>query len=410
MTKLFERGIKAIEALPAARQDVAGALLLELAGRASLEYALTPEQVEDVRLAVAEADRGDIAPDAEPEWLSAEQSNSSMILGRSAVLKLLRQIQPGVHPDAEMVRYLTANGFANTPAILGEVRLEQGEDSSLLMLLQRFVWNQGDGWNWTLGMLERLATEADDSFANYDNFAGNLGRRLAEMHTVLAGPSDDPAFAPERMTLADADALSGRVEGQLDKALGLLGRATLEEDDTQAYAAWLQENRQRVMDRVRSVARAAEGRERTRIHGDLHLGQVLVTGSDVMIIDFEGEPARPLAERRAKDLPLRDVAGVLRSFDYAAAVGERNRPAASETEQDRTRERYAALRESAVSAFLRGYRGKEGAESEPLLDLFLLEKAAYEVAYEAANRPDWIDVPVAGLARAARQLLEGGTS
>jgi maltose alpha-D-glucosyltransferase/alpha-amylase len=352
----------------------------------------------------------DIAPEAEPEWLSAEQSNSSMILGRSAVLKLLRQIQPGIHPDAEMVRYLTSNGFENTPAILGEVRLEQGEDSSLLMLLQRFVWNQGDGWNWTLGMLERLATDADDSFANYDNFAGNLGRRLAEMHTVLAGPTDDPAFAPERMTLADADALSGRIEGQLDKALGLLSRARLEDDETQAHAAWLQQNRQRVMGRIRSVARSAEDRERTRIHGDLHLGQVLVTGSDVMIIDFEGEPARPLAERRAKDLPLRDVAGVLRSFDYAAAVGERNRPAASETEQDRTRERYAALRDSAVSAFLRGYRGEESAGGDPLLDLFLLEKAAYEVAYEAANRPDWIDVPVAGLVRAARELLEGGTS
>jgi len=352
----------------------------------------------------------DIASDAEPEWLSAEQSNSSMILGRSAVLKLLRQVQPGVHPDAEMVRYLTLNGFANTPAILGEVWLEQGEERRLLMLLQRFVWNQGDGWNWTLGMLERLATDADESFANYDNFASNLGHRLAEMHAVLAGPSDDPAFAPERMSLTEADALSGRIEGQFDKALGLLGRATLEDEDTQAHAVWLQQNRQRVMDRIRSVSRSAEGRERTRIHGDLHLGQVLVTGSDVMIIDFEGEPTRPLAERRAKDLPLRDVAGVLRSFDYAAAVGERNRPAASETEQDRTRERYAALRESAVTAFLRGYRGEESTQGEPLLDLFLLEKAAYEVAYEAANRPDWIDVPVAGLARTARQLLEGGPS
>jgi len=217
-------------------------------------------------------------------------------------------------------------------------------------------------------------------------------------------PTDDAAFAPEPITLADADALSGRIEGQLDKALGLLRSASLD-DETGTHAAFLQQNRQRVMDRIRSVARGAEGRTRTRIHGDLHLGQVLVTGSDVMIIDFEGEPAKPLAERRGKDVPLRDVAGVLRSFDYAAAVGQQNLPAASEADVARAHERYAGFRDSAVRAFLHGYTGEEDGGVEPLLDLFILEKAAYEVAYEAANRPDWIGVPVAGLARAAERLL-----
>lgn len=349
----------------------------------------------------------DIEPDADPEWLSAEQSNSSMMLGQRAVLKLLRKIEPGIHPDAEMVRYLTDHGFANTPQILGEVRLHQGDEASLMMLVQRFVYNQGDGWAWTLGILERLATDDETSFSNYENFASNFGRRLAEMHAVLAQPSDDAAFAPEPITLAQADRLSGRIEGQLDKALGLLAGAALEGEDARDQAAFLHERRQQLMDRVRQVARAADGRIRTRIHGDLHLGQVLVTGSDVMIIDFEGEPAKPLAERRGKDLPLRDVAGVLRSFDYAAVVGEQNLPASSETRQDRARERFAAFRDSAVRAFLAGYTGAEDAGIEPLLDLFILEKAAYEIGYEAANRPDWIGVPLAGLARAAQRLLEG---
>ncbi|MGK6325136.1 maltose alpha-D-glucosyltransferase [Sphingomonas sp. DT-51] len=348
----------------------------------------------------------DIEANASPEWLSAEQSNSSLVLGQSAVLKLLRKIEPGIHPDAEMVRYLTGHGFANTPAILGEVQLHQGDETSLMMLVQRFVYNQGDGWAWTLGILERLATDDESSFSNYENFANNFGRRLAEMHAILAQPSDNAAFAPESMTSIDANQLSGRIEGQLDKALGLLAGATLDGEEAREHATFLHEHRQQLMDRVRAVARGAKGRTRTRIHGDLHLGQVLVTGSDVMIIDFEGEPAKPLAERRSKDLPMRDVAGVLRSFDYAAVVGRQNLPASSETDQDRASERYAAFRDSAVRAFLDGYAGAEDVGVEPLLDLFVLEKAAYEIAYEAANRPGWVAVPLAGLASAAKRLLE----
>lgn len=326
----------------------------------------------------------DIAPDAAPKWLSAEQSNSSMVLGGRAVLKLLRKLQPGIHPDAEMVRHLTAQGFAHTPEILGEVWLEEGEPK-LVMLLQRFVPNQGDGWGWTL---DRLG--AGEGLSAYADFAANFGARLAQMHQLLARPSADSAFAPRPMTPADAEALASRIGGQFDKAIRLLP-ADGEE------AAFLRDHQAAIGERIRTVARGAAGRTQTRIHGDLHLGQVLVTGGDVMIIDFEGEPAKPLAERRAKDLPLRDVAGVLRSFDYAAAVAER----AGTVPPDGG----AAFREGATRAFLRGYGGAAGAA--PLLDLFLLEKAAYEVAYEAANRPDWIGVPVAGLAAAARRLMKG---
>jgi len=341
----------------------------------------------------------DIAPDIAPRWLSAEQSNSSMLLGEEAVLKLLRKITPGVHPEVEMVSYLSAQGFANVPPILGEVRLEENGESSLVMLVQRFVHNQGDGWEWTLGTLERLATDVEGGLENYENFACHLGGRLAEMHAILARPSGDPAFAPEPMSAEDCTALAERVAKQLDGALGLLR----DMDDGDAHM--LIERRDAIVAAIHAVTPKAEGMARTRIHGDLHLGQMLVTGSDVMLIDFEGEPARPLAERRGKDLPLRDVAGVLRSFDYASAVARRALPAGADTEEARTSERYAEFRDRAAALFLSGYSGTNDRTIDPLLDVFLLEKAAYEVAYEAANRPDWIGVPVSGLARAAGRLL-----
>ena len=350
----------------------------------------------DAQIRFTATDALDLAPDAEAEWIAAEQSNSTMIVGREAVVKLLRKVAPGIHPDVEMVRYLADHGYENVPPMLGSVTRADGDGETMLMMAQRFVYNQGDGWQWTVGVLERLADDPDAGLANYRNFAENFGARLRQMHDVLAQASDDPAFAPEPVSLAAADKLGGRVSGEIDKALGLLTHSDL------AAAAWLRDHRQTLMDRVKAVARLAEGRARTRIHGDLHLGQVLVTGSDVMIIDFEGEPARAIDERRAKDLPLRDVAGVVRSFDYAAAVGEAAVPVGVAADFDR-------FRQQAVAAFLTGYSGADQ-PPDPLLDLFLLEKAAYEVGYEAANRPDWLGVPVAGLARVAARLIHEETA
>jgi maltose alpha-D-glucosyltransferase/alpha-amylase len=346
--------------------------------------------------------RFDIDPEAEPEWIAAEQSNSTMIVGQTAVVKLLRKVTPGIHPDAEMVGYLADNGFANVPPILGTVKRVADGQETLLMLAQAFVYNQGDGWQWTLGALERLATDTDWSFSNYENFAANLGSRLAEMHAVLAKPTDNADFAPEQIGAPEAQALGERVTAELDKALGRLRNAQLD-DKARAHADDLGAKRDELAARIAEVARSAEGLNRTRIHGDLHLGQVLVTGSDVMIIDFEGEPTRPLSERRGKDHPLRDVAGLVRSFDYAAAVAETHRPAGAESWQERAEEGAEMFRSRAIESFLEGYRGEE--QADPLLSLFILEKAAYEVSYEAANRPDWIGVPARGLARAARDLL-----
>ncbi|WP_284734544.1 maltose alpha-D-glucosyltransferase [Sphingosinicella terrae] len=333
-------------------------------------------------------DEIDLPDQLSPEWIAAEQSNSTLILGRRAVMKLLRRIQPGIHPEAEMTRHLRARGFANVPPLLGDiVRTGPDGEPHTLMIVQGFVYNQGDGWQWTLDTLSRAAAErdaGDGDFQNYVNFAETLGWRLAQMHALLAQPSDDPAFAPERVGEAEADALARRVREQI---------ADLDEGEA-------------LQRRIDALARGAVGRMRTRVHGDLHLGQVLVTAGDVMIIDFEGEPARSLEQRRAKDLPERDVAGVIRSFDYAAAAAERQLGESGMVLQEDPRQMFERFRDEAIEAFLRGYGSVAGDVRGPLLDLYLIEKAAYEVRYEAANRPDWIEIPRAGLARLSERLLE----
>ncbi|MBW4329276.1 maltose alpha-D-glucosyltransferase [Stakelama sp. CBK3Z-3] len=366
------------------------------------EETMVPVEGGEIRFAAEGA--FDVDPGDEAEWIAAEQSNSTMIVGHKAVLKLLRKVAPGIHPDVEMVRYLTKQGFANVPPIMGTVVRSDQDERTLLMLAQRFVYNQGDCWQWMLGALERAASDAEASFANAEDFAGNTGRRLAEMHALLAKDSDDPSFAPVAMTAEEATRLGERVTAQFDDALARLkSNERLDEAQT-AGVEFLSEHRDALAQRIDGLAGEAVGRQRTRIHGDLHLGQILVAGNEAMFIDFEGEPARPIAERRAKDLALRDVAGLLRSLDYAASVAERDLPAAAEPWGEQAGQAIAQFRERTIAAFNTGYFG-EGAAPDPLLDLFLLEKAAYEVGYEAANRPDWIGVPATALAQVAARLI-----
>ena len=336
------------------------------------------------------------------EWLGAEQSNSSMIIGRQAVVKLLRRLTTGQHPEAEMSRVLTDRGFEGVPALLGDlVRVAEDGNVATVAIVQSFIQNQGDGWAWTL---QRLGQIVDDSttpvgdphagqFDNYRGFAEILGRRIGQMHAVLGFACDDDDFTPERATARQADALGKTVAAQIGKALDSLPEQT--------YDA-LTAHRDALIGLANSLATAAEGALLIRIHGDLHLGQVLVAGGDVAIIDFEGEPLKPLAERRAKANPMRDVAGMLRSFDYAAAAVERDSRLTEESGSlDRARLALAQFREAAREAFLAGYAQGVGtpldAQSLRLLELFLLEKAAYEISYEAANRPGWLDVPIRGL-------------
>jgi maltose alpha-D-glucosyltransferase/alpha-amylase len=233
------------------------------------------------------------------------------------------------------------------------------------------------------------------------------------MHAVLARPSSDDAFAPETATERDTEAWTDRAVALLDRALGLLKKQTSWENETaEAEAKRLLAHHDALTRALRRLAKAGIGTAKTRIHGDFHLGQVLVASGDVYIIDFEGEPGRSLAERREKASPLRDVAGLLRSFDYAAAatLDPKNTTAAQVPHEQRVAF-VTRLRDGAKQVFVEAYQESAGKiSSSELLDFFLIEKAGYELAYEAANRPAWIPIPVQGLARLAAHILPARSS
>jgi maltose alpha-D-glucosyltransferase / alpha-amylase len=237
-----------------------------------------------------------------------------------------------------------------------------------------------------------------------------IGKRLGEMHAVLARPSDDPAFAPERAAEQDAEVWTERALSLLRRALTLVRDHKKWDDETVAARAKRLLSQQEALEKVlHRLARSGAGSFKTRIHGDFHLGQVIVASGDVYIIDFEGEPGRPLAERRAKASPLRDVAGLMRSFDYAAATTLDPKNVTAARLDAETRESFLTrLRDSAQEAFLAAYFESAGSEQERnagLLDFFLIEKAAYELVYEAANRPAWLPIPLNGIARLADRIL-----
>jgi maltose alpha-D-glucosyltransferase/alpha-amylase len=287
------------------------------------------------------------------------------------------------------------------------------------------VRNQGDGWGWTLDFLARAIEEiavtghqgeaAHDAFASYAPFATAIGRRLAELHAVLAEPTDDAAFDPVE---ANSDELRNWADAALEQfshALAVLGAPReWPDDDSRRLADEVAARAASLPDTVRRLAASGAGALCTRVHGDFHLGQVLVVQGDAFIIDFEGEPSRPLPERRRKSCPLRDVAGLLRSFDYAAATAAPGRGAASPSTEERRGPLLERFRIEAARKFLDSYRAvlEEAPrrwvshEAElPLLDLFLLEKAAYEICYEASNRPSWLPIPLRGLHAIVERLL-----
>jgi maltose alpha-D-glucosyltransferase/alpha-amylase len=349
----------------------------------------------------------DISADAEIEWPNAEQSNSTLTIARKMVIKLLRRVTPGVHPEAEMGRVLTERGFKGIAPLFGEVvRGDRDGATSALAIVQGFVTNQGDGAHWTLDLLTRIideqsvAPEGARPFEGYEEFARVLGRRTGEMHAVLAQPTDDPDFSPEK---AGERAVQHWIDGarkQLDDAL--LAIANYKGPESQLVAD-LGQRRGLLLRELKSLFAGAKGAPCTRIHGDYHLGQVLVTAGDVIIIDFEGEPTKPLSDRRSKMSPMRDVAGMIRSFDYAAGMVEREgRLAAGGPGHARAHVLLDRFREVAQDAFLIGYEEGRGhsltGKERQLITAFAIEKAAYEIAYEAANRPDWIDIPLRGFA------------
>jgi maltose alpha-D-glucosyltransferase/alpha-amylase len=368
-----------------------------------------------------------VLPD-EPEIhrLSAEQSNSSLIVDEQLVLKIVRKVLAGRHPEAEMTGYLTERGFRNIAPLYGEViRYDETDTPHTIMLAQGFVRNQGDAWSWTLDYAKRVSADiaagddpgvVEDALSGYIALARAIGQRLAEMHTILASDSEMPEFQPEDVDTAIAGLWADGVIEQIDGAVNAISRI---QDFPNEEARNLAQVFMTQADALRRVARelagSASGRAlQTRVHGDFHLGQVLVTPGDATLIDFEGEPAKTMEQRRAKSSPLRDVAGMLRSFDYAAASAAAARPPGSEQAAERQNALVEKFRRASGLAFLDSYRSvlraaprrwvEQGAEAD-LLNLFLLEKAAYEIRYEAANRPAWIAIPLAGIARVARQII-----
>ncbi|QWT21189.1 maltose alpha-D-glucosyltransferase [Bacillus sp. NP157] len=360
-------------------------------------------------------------PAIENRWMTAEQSNSSMILHDSGVVKLFRRTSAGINPEVEMGRFLTEHGYANTSPLLGEVvRVGAQGERTTLAVLQGFLRNQGDAWRWTLDYLRRSYDEyshsSDDERkaeieAGYDAFAAAVGTRLGELHALLATPSGIPAFEPEVADAATDDAWAAGVRAQVGRALLAVDNVRELSDELRADVEALRGLAGAMEDRIGRLAKAGKGAVLTRMHGDFHLGQVLVVQDDAYIIDFEGEPARTLEERRAKSTPLRDVAGFLRSLDYAAAMARRGEDGLAPVEDPGFGDYLARFRERASLVFLRAYRGVLDAAKHrwvsadalaPLIELFVIEKAAYEVNYEAANRPAWLDVPLRGLLHAAQ--------
>jgi maltose alpha-D-glucosyltransferase / alpha-amylase len=365
--------------------------------------------------------------DAEVHWLAAEHANSSLTVGDVAMLKIYRRISAGEHPETEMGRYLTARGFIHAPLLLGDVvRVASDGTPFTLAIAFGFVRNEGDAWAWVLDHLTRAldaraasagvagGTEAD-LLADCEALVGAIGRRLGQMHAILARETSDPAFAPEAADGNDAANWAQKTEERIQIAFeGLSGWQTWKRELDRERAQALLSQRTQIGGAVRSLAKAGAGTLKTRIHGDFHLGQVLVASGDAHIIDFEGEPATSIAERRAKTSPLRDVAGLLRSIDYAGAtLIDRKGVGAAPVDEAQRDQLISQFRQRASRAFLRAYweaaDTRSGPATRSLLDLFLIEKAAYEIAYEATNRPTWIGVPVAGLARLATRILDKGT-
>jgi maltose alpha-D-glucosyltransferase/alpha-amylase len=378
-----------------------------------------------------------IAAHSQP--LKAEQSNSSVLFSTRFYFKLYRRLEEGVNPDIEVNQFLTEErAFPNVPPFGGALEYRtKGAEPTAVALLQGCVANQGDTWTSTLDELaryiERILSKAqeptdvlDPSLSPlavayreipavlqeliggvYLGMATLLGTRTAELHRALSADTSHPAFVPEPFTqlyqrsiFQSMQSYARRVMQQLSKQLKSLP------DAVRADAETLLVRETEIIDRFKAVLNQNRTGARIRIHGDYHLGQVLTTGDDIVIIDFEGEPARPLSERRSKRSPLRDVAGMLRSFHYAAHTALRHHAALRHKDSEVLEPWLAFWHRYVGGVFLRSYLETAGdavfvpkdlEEIDILLNAFLLHKVMYELHYEMNSRPDWVSTPLAGL-------------
>ncbi len=315
--------------------------------------------------------------------VGAEQSNTSIVFDDELILKVFRRLEPGINPELEVLRFLTEHGFANIAALGGWYAYSGGVLSATLGILQEYVRGGLDGWELAL---DELAEEPERFLSRLLR----LGEVTGEMHTVLASNQTDPAFCPETPSVEALGLLTATVDEEIANVF-----LTLPEDND-AVAPILGRGEE-VRDQLRLLTHTSDAGRFIRTHGDYHLGQTMWADDDWVILDFEGEPARTLTERRRKRSPLRDVAGMLRSFAYVASALSLLR----DTDPPHGWEDQARAR------FLEGYfdtvdpallpSGQQA--TERLLAVFELEKAVYELQYELNNRPDWVGIPVRGILR-----------
>ena len=386
-----------------------------------------------------------VAPRLTSRAGSAEQSNTSILFGHQLILKLFRHLESGENPDVEIGRFLTEVAhFKRMPPFLGEIAITPARgEKTTVALLQGFVSNEGDGWEWFLARLQDFFADVASQVApemlrpsflvarqeipptmqaahGLLQAAALLGRRTAEMHVALSTPSDQPAFAPEPLTAEDLAQDAARIEAQIRTNLEALKHSLPSLDDaTSDVAGLLLSRRLALVARAHGLGTLPAGGQRIRIHGDFHLGQTLRTeghgkaaenGGDFVILDFEGEPARSLVDRKRKQSSLKDVAGMIRSFSYVAYAGL-ERFAASQAKSgnpyDGALARWAlAWQEAAASEYLSAYRAAIAENpallpapetAQALLEAYLLEKALYELVYELNNRPGWLRTPITGI-------------
>lgn len=389
---------------------------------------------------VVETPQGQVQYSASSRWneindeapvraIGAEQSNVSIIVDEQIMLKIYRRVRSGTQPELELARFLTEVAhYPNTPGFLGaaEYVAKSGERTALAIAFS-FVPNQGDAWNAVVESLDRTLEDlalipedeegADELLEGLYTFpldlAKRLGERTADLHRALTTPTSDPAFAAEPVSAEDIERWSRTVREEAERVLDQLERTrgSLSEAASQHVGSLL-DARNVLNERIDAIAKTPPMGVKTRIHGDYHLGQVLISQDDVVIIDFEGEPGRTLAERREKSSPLRDVAGMLRSLDYAASAAVDRFATRTGELPERALAAATTWRNRASRDYLEAYAdvAKEMSSypadkdvAASMLDLFLIQKAFYEIAYEAANRPAWLSIPL----RSVLDLLTG---
>jgi maltokinase len=321
-------------------------------------------------------------PGARVRPMGAEQSNTSIVFDDALVLKAFRRLEAGDNPELEMLRFLSSRGFPNVAELGGWYQYEGELMDATLGVVQRFVPGARDGWELAL---DEIGSDPERFVARLRE----LGAVIGAMHTTLASDPGDPAFAPEDASDESLSLLTAVVDEQIE-------RVFLDLPQTEAVASIAGRGAE-ARDRLQLLSHVGARGRLIRHHGDLHLGQTLLGDDGWVVLDFEGEPARPLLERRRKRSPLRDVAGMLRSFAYAASAADLQRGTpVPEDWEERARESFlAGYFETVDSALLPPGQ----APTRTLLSIFELEKAVYELSYELNNRPDWVSIPVAGIAR-----------